>query len=329
MQDPPQRVDVRARWPKRRLPAALLAVLLTAPLHSACSSDLECNAGQPCGLASGSGLAGASGSALGMSGGGSVGTGSLGGSGGANVANQAGTLNANGGVSTAGAAMGGTAIGGTAMGGAAMGGAAMGGTAIGGFGNSEGGGGAGNAGAATGGKSSGGGGAGGSAGSGGSAGAGGKPGTGGTSGSGGSGSAGMSGSGGSGSVDPYAAARQTCVDRVNTLRATKGLGPIPRLPSAEACADGQAKKDSESGVAHSAFGDCVNQVQGWTGAAQNECPGYGSVASTLSSCIDQMWAEGPGGGHYDNMVGDSDFIACGFYTTPAGKVWMLQDFWSK
>jgi hypothetical protein len=70
-------------------------------------------------------------------------------------------------------------------------------------------------------------------------------------------------------------------------------------------------------------------VQGWTGAAQNECPGYGSVASTLGGCIDAMWAEGPGGGHYDNMVSGSDFMACGFYTTPAGKVWMVQDFWTK
>jgi hypothetical protein len=140
---------------------------------------------------------------------------------------------------------------------------------------------------------------------------------------------GTSGSGGTGSVDPYADARQTCVDRVNQLRSTKGKGPLARLPSAEDCVDGQAKKDSETGQAHGAFNDCVNEVQGWTGTAQNECPGWGSVAATLGACIDDMWAEGPGGGHYDNMVSDSDFIACGFYTTPGGKVWMVQDFWSK
>jgi hypothetical protein len=218
-----------------------------------------------------------------------MGTGTPGSAGGSN---QAGAPNANGGASTAGAATGGAF---TAAG------SAQGGTSTSGGG--------GNAGTSTGGKSSGGGG--------------------GASGAGGTGSAGTSGAGGTGSVDPYASARQTCVDRVNTLRATKGLGPIPRLASAEKCADGQAKKDSESGTAHGAFNDCVNQVQGWTSVAQNECPGYGSVASTLSTCIDQMWAEGPGGGHYDNMVGGSDFIACGFYTTPGGKVWMIQDFWSK
>jgi hypothetical protein len=230
------------------------------------------------------------------------------------VSNPGGAASANGGASTGGGAMGDAfTAGASAMGG--IGGAA---------------GGSGSTGAAAGGKSDlGGAGAGGTASTGGSAGTGGKSGNGGTAGAAGTSSAGTSGTGGSGSVDPYASARQTCVDRVNTLRATKGLGPIPRLASAEDCADSQAKKDSESGVAHSAFGDCVNEVQGWTGAAQNECPGYDSVASTLSTCIDQMWAEGPGGGHYDNMVSDSDFMACGFYTTPNGKVWMIQDFWSK
>jgi hypothetical protein len=42
-----------------------------------------------------------------------------------------------------------------------------------------------------------------------------------------------------------------------------------------------------------------------------------------------MWAEGPGGGHYDNMVGDATHTACGVYTTPEGKVWMIQDFWTE
>src|SRR5690349_2435483 len=67
------------------------------------------------------------------------------------------------------------------------------------------------------------------------------------------GTAGMSsGTAGSGSTnDMYGDARIRCVDRTNELRATKGLGPIPRLAKAEPCVDGQAKKDSETGEAHS------------------------------------------------------------------------------
>jgi hypothetical protein len=106
------------------------------------------------------------------------------------------------------------------------------------------------------------------------------------------------------------------------------LAPIPRLAKAESCADGQAKTDSETNKAHSAFNACLDQVK-WMGAGQNECPGYGSVEDTLKGCLDAMWAEGPGGGHYDNMVGKSTHTACGFYTTAAGKVWMVEDFWTE
>jgi hypothetical protein len=142
---------------------------------------------------------------------------------------------------------------------------------------------------------------------------------------------GQSNTGGSNAAgaDSYGDARIRCVDRTNALRATKGLPPIPRLASAEPCVDGQAKADSESGKAHTAFDACLSQVKNWKGAAQNECPGYASVESTLGACLDMMWAEGPGGGHYDNMVGGSTRTACGFYTTPQGKVWMVQDFWTE
>lgn len=133
---------------------------------------------------------------------------------------------------------------------------------------------------------------------------------------------------GAGSSDSYGDARIRCVDRTNALRATKGLKPIPRLGTAEPCVDGQAKSDADSGKAHGAFDACLNQVE-WRGAGQNECPGYGSVESALGSCLDMMWGEGPGGGHYENMVGNSTQTACGFYTTPAGKVWMVQDFWTE
>ncbi|HEX2875618.1 MAG TPA: CAP domain-containing protein [Polyangiaceae bacterium] len=139
-----------------------------------------------------------------------------------------------------------------------------------------------------------------------------------------------SGTGGAANAgDMYGDARIRCVDRTNALRATKGLGPIPRLASAEPCVDGQAKSDSESGKAHGAFDACLDQVKGWKGVAQNECPNYGSVEDTLTKCLDAMWAEGPGGGHYDNMTGNSTKTACGFYTTPSGKVWMIQDFWTE
>ncbi len=108
-------------------------------------------------------------------------------------------------------------------------------------------------------------------------------------------------------------------------RATLGLAPYQRWTAVETCVDGEAKSDSESGVPHGAFPSCGE----W---AQNECPGWPSMASTVTGCLQQMWAEGPGAdfqthGHYINMSSTSyTQVACGFYTTPAGKVWAVQDF---
>jgi hypothetical protein len=85
--------------------------------------------------------------------------------------------------------------------------------------------------------------------------------------------------------------------------------------------------DSQSGMAHGAFGACKE-------SAQDECPGWASVdsiAGGTKSCLDQMWAEGPGTdfathGHYINMSNPKyKMVACGYYTTPAGKVWAAQD----
>ncbi len=168
--------------------------------------------------------------------------------------------------------------------------------------------------------------AGGSSGSG----SGGTPGTGGAS-NGGSGGDGGTGGGsagastGGGSGDPYAAARQTCVDTINDYRASIGLPPYQRWTEAESCADGEAQSDAMTGQAHGAFPACGE-------SAQNECPGYSSLQSTLTTCLAQMWAEGPGDdfqqhGHYINMSSTQySRVACGFFETSSGQVWAVQDF---
>ncbi len=136
---------------------------------------------------------------------------------------------------------------------------------------------------------------------------------------GGSGNSGGSGNTGSGGGGAEPDAYQACVDRINAFRATKGLPALARRTDKEPCADGQAKSDSETGTAHGAFNTCDD----W---AQNECPGWGSVDDVIQNCLQAMWNEGPGGGHYENMISDRTYVWCGFYTTPAGKVWSVQDF---
>jgi hypothetical protein len=181
---------------------------------------------------------------------------------------------------------------------------------------------------ATGGSSAGGTGgssaSGGSSGSTGGGGSGGSGATGGSSGSSGTGGSAVGGAGGSGG-DPLESYRQACVDKINEYRATLSLPAYQRWTSAESCADGEAKSDSETGQAHGAFPACGE-------FAQNECPGYPSLDSTVTTCLAQMWAEGPGTdfskhGHYINMSSTSySMVACGFYVTPSGSVWAVQDF---
>lgn len=128
------------------------------------------------------------------------------------------------------------------------------------------------------------------------------------------------------SSDPFATARDVCVKKINEYRATLSLAPLAGWTSAEPCVDDEARKDSVSGKAHSAFGSCGE-------SAQNECPNYpGSPESGIVTCLGQMWAEGPGAdfathGHYINMTSTSyTAVACGFFVTASGSWWGAQDF---
>lgn len=122
-----------------------------------------------------------------------------------------------------------------------------------------------------------------------------------------------------------------CVARINQFRwECQCLPPIARWSDGEACADGNARYDSTNGV-HASFYD---QPCGSGGRAQNECPGWPSTDSVISGCLRAMWEEGPEdgdpdtvNGHYESMASTSyTRVACGFYTTPSGDVWAVQNF---
>lgn len=116
-------------------------------------------------------------------------------------------------------------------------------------------------------------------------------------------------------------AEEICVAEINRYRATLGLKALARWTSAEACSDGEAQSDGQTGHAHGAFGKCGEY-------AQNECPGWpGPDDEMISGCLEAMWNEGPGGGHHDNMASTKlTKVACGFYTMTNGDVWSVQNF---
>lgn len=132
--------------------------------------------------------------------------------------------------------------------------------------------------------------------------------------------------GGAGSEnDPWAADRTACVDRINAFRATVNAPPLTRWKEQEGCTDRAAASDSQTGKAHGKFGSCKE-------GAQNECPGWSSIAETIQGCLQSMWDEGPGEpysehGHYLNMSNPKyTQVACGFHQTTTGKVWAIQNF---
>ena len=99
-----------------------------------------------------------------------------------------------------------------------------------------------------------------------------------------------SGGGGDGSGgdanDKFAAERQTCIDKINELRATKSRTAYTRWKAAESCVDQEATQDEMNMTAHGAWGS--NQFS-CNGSAQNECLGQGPMG--IAACLDQMWAE--------------------------------------
>lgn len=126
-------------------------------------------------------------------------------------------------------------------------------------------------------------------------------------------------------VDADDAAQQLCVDLTNQYREEHGRSPISRSADLEQCATEGAEYDSGSFFPHAHFsrtGGC-----GGVADAENECPGWsGDVMTVIRDCLAMMMDEGPGGGHYENILGDHTGLGCGIYVGPRGGVWVVQDF---
>lgn len=131
------------------------------------------------------------------------------------------------------------------------------------------------------------------------------------------GTSGTSGASGTAGGSPA----EICVATINEYRKTKGLAPYARWTDAEACTDGESQSDATTLKGHGAFGKCGE-------FAQNECPGWPGPAGTMiPKCLKSMWAEGPGGGHYEAMASTKyTKVACGFGTAKDGSIWSAQNF---
>ena len=132
--------------------------------------------------------------------------------------------------------------------------------------------------------------------------------------------------GGGGGHDP---AHQACVDETNMYREGKGKADVAYSEQLEMYADTGAMVDFGSSP-HDHFSSTSG---GGIAFAENECPRQGNwtlpvggdMVALVKQCMKAFYDEGPGGGHYENMMGSYAKLGCGIYQSGT-KVTIVQDY---
>jgi uncharacterized protein YkwD len=118
-----------------------------------------------------------------------------------------------------------------------------------------------------------------------------------------------------------------CVSETNRYRATVGAPALIESAPLEAYAADGARID---GLAHVPHSHVTSTNGGGVAFAENEIPWwplvqFGTVQAVIRQGIAQMWAEGPGGGHYENIKGPYTTLGCGVFIQN-GEITVVQDF---
>jgi len=122
-------------------------------------------------------------------------------------------------------------------------------------------------------------------------------------------------------------AKQFCVSETNRYRAMNSKPALQESAQLEAYADTGAMHDFTTSP-HDHFSTTSG---GGIAFAENECPQQGNwtvgadMVSTVKDCMKAFYDEGPGGGHYDNMMGNYASLGCGIYYS-GGKITIVQDY---
>lgn len=125
------------------------------------------------------------------------------------------------------------------------------------------------------------------------------------------------------------AAHQTCITETNRYRTGGGKAAIAWSQALETYADAGAMHDFTTSP-HDHFSTTGG---GGIAFAENECPQQGNwqvpaggdVSAVVTQCIAAFYAEGPGGGHYENLMGPYAKLGCGIYQSGM-KITIVQDF---
>lgn len=122
------------------------------------------------------------------------------------------------------------------------------------------------------------------------------------------------------------AAHAFCVQETNRYRTDGGRAAVTRAAALEDFADEGAAVD-HGAEPHDHFRATSG---GGIAFAENECPHWnlapgGDLSALVGSCIAAFFGEGPGGGHYENMMGNYGTLGCGLYVE-GDEVTIIQDF---
>jgi uncharacterized protein YkwD len=161
-------------------------------------------------------------------------------------------------------------------------------------------------------------------------------GTSGTNSPGGAGGAASTGDAGQSASDVTAsdADLQFCVDENNRYRATVSSAPLTRSSTLEAFAATGAQVDYAARVAHTHF-TTSKGVPGSRASGENEIPGFGgwnlkkfkTLHDVIAGGLLDMWNEGPGGGHYENIKSTKfTQVGCGVFVAANGDVTVTMDY---
>ena len=118
-----------------------------------------------------------------------------------------------------------------------------------------------------------------------------------------------------------------CVAQTNQYRAAVGRPALRRSASLEAYAAAAAPHDGAARAVHRYF---KRTGGGGVAFAENLIPWwplarYGSVREIIRTGLATMWAQGRGGGHYENIVGRYSQVGCGVFVG-AEHVTVVQAF---
>lgn len=132
------------------------------------------------------------------------------------------------------------------------------------------------------------------------------------------------GSGGS-TTTVTAADLAFCLQETNRYRTMAGVAPVVASSDLDAYALRVAQADHTGWQAHG-----YTNGPGRPGGAfaENEAlrwPHTVAIRDVIASATAQFWAEGPGGGHYENLRGPWRLVGCGVYVE-GGAVTFVQHF---